>query len=285
MIKEKNIFLNSVFNSCLCFGLAGGLFLSNVYAQKSSGVLDSEQVENFSQSVPNISDSVTQNAAAVGDAVRFLLRPIREADISPSMTGTVERIHFNIGQRFKKGDVLISMKCASIDAQVAAQRARVKQYSLDNQADQEMFESNAVSHFTAKKSKASLDEQNALLRDSLVSQKNCKVIAPFSGGVISKDVHAFEAVTPSVIVMSIIDDSGLVMSLNVPSSFVNRIQPNDTFTVTVDETNKTYAAKVVGVSPAIDPVSKTIELRAAVTEGLDELVAGMSGRANMDFTR
>jgi len=75
------------------------------------------------------------------------------------------------------------------------------------------------------------------------------------------------------------------MSLNVPSSFVNRVKTEDTFTVVVDETGKTYAAKVVGVSPAIDPVSKTIELRAEVTEGLDELVAGMSGRANMDFSR
>ena len=285
MIKRKKVLVNKFFNSCLFFGLAGGLLFSNVYAQKSSGVLDDDKVENFSQSVPNINDSVTQNAATVSDAVRFLLRPIREADISASMTGTVEKIHFNVGQRFKKGDVLISMKCASINAQLDAQRARVKQYSLDNQADQEMFESNAVSHFTAKKSKASLDEQNALLRDSLVNQKNCKVIAPFSGGVISKEVHAYEAVTPSVIVMSILDDSGLVMSLNVPSSYVNRIKPGDTFTVTVDETSKTYAAKVVGVSPAIDPISKTIELRAAITEGLDELVAGMSGRANMDFTR
>jgi len=85
--------------------------------------------------------------------------------------------------------------------------------------------------------------------------------------------------------MSIVDDSGLVMSLNVPSSYVNKVKPKDKFTVTVDETGKTYAAEVVGVSPAIDPVSKTIELRAAVVEGLEELVPGMSGRANLDFTR
>ena len=85
--------------------------------------------------------------------------------------------------------------------------------------------------------------------------------------------------------MSIVDDSGLVMSLNVPSSFVNKVKPEDKFTVKVDETGKIYAAKVVGVSPAIDPVSKTIELRATLIEGLEELVPGMSGQANLDFTR
>ena len=265
--------------------LTSFLFFQSVYAQKSSGTLDDEQIKSYTESVESIEDSVTKNASTTGDAVRFLLRPIREADISASMTGTVSQIHYDVGQRFKKGAVLVSMYCASIDAQVAAQQARVKQYNLDFQADQQMLQGNAVSRFTAEKSKSSLDEQKALLTAAQIDKRNCKVIAPFSGGVISKDVQAYEAVTPSVIVMSIIDNSGLVMSLNVPSSYVNRVKPNDTFTVTVDETSKTYAAKVVGVSPAIDPVSKTIELRAEVTEGLDELVAGMSGRANMDFSR
>jgi len=209
--------------------------LPNVYAQKSSGTLDNDEIKSYTQNVESIDDAVTKSASTAGDAVRFLLRPIREADISPNMTGTVSKIHYDVGQRFKN--------------------------------------------------KSSLDEQKALLTAAEIDRRNCKVVAPFSGGVISKDVQAFEAVTPSIIVMSIIDNSGLVMSLNVPSSFVNRVKTEDTFTVVVDETGKTYAAKVVGVSPAIDPVSKTIELRAEVTEGLDELVAGMSGRANMDFSR
>jgi len=259
--------------------------MNTALAQKSSGILDSDEIKQYSENVEKINDAVTQDAATAGSAVRFLLRPIREADISPNMTGTVSKIHYNVGQRFKKGDVLISMRCSSMDAQLEAQRARVKQYSLDFQADQQMLEGNAVSRFTVDKSKSSLDEQKALYKEAQINQRNCKVIAPFSGGVISKEVQAYEAVTPSVIVMSVVDDSGLVMSLNVPSSFVNKVKPDDKFTVEVDETGKSYAAKVVGVSPAIDPVSKTIELRAAVIEGLEELVPGMSGRANLDFTR
>jgi len=248
-------------------------------------VLDSDEVEAYSKNVEQINDTVTKDAANAGNAVRFLLRPIREADISPNMTGIVSKIHYNVGQRFKKGATLISMRCDSVNAQLKAQEARVQQYKLEFQADQELLQGNAVSRFTADKSKSSLDEQEALYAEALINYKNCKVSAPFSGGVISKDIQAFEAVTPSLVIMSIVDDSGLVMSLNVPSSYVNKVKPDDKFTVTVDETGKTYAAKVVGVSPAIDPVSKTIELRAAVVEGLEELVPGMSGRANLDFTR
>ena len=284
MIEIKRIF-NAKGIALTVASLTSAAVLNTAIAQKSSGVLDSDEIEAYSKNVEQINDKVTKDAANAGNAVRFLLRPIREADISPNMTGTVSKIHYNVGQRFKKGATLISMRCDSVNAQLKAQEARVQQYKLEFQADQELLQGNAVSRFTADKSKSSLDEQEALYSEALINYKNCKVIAPFSGGVISKDIQAYEAVTPSLVIMSIVDDSGLVMSLNVPSSYVNKVKPDDKFTVIVDETGKTYAAKVVGVSPAIDPVSKTIELRAAVVEGLEELVPGMSGRANLDFTR
>ena len=270
----------------LCLVLSASVLICNTaIAQKSSGILEGDEVKTYVSDVEQINDTVTKDAATAGNAVRFLLRPIREADISPNMTGIVSKIHYNVGQRFKKGDTLISIRCDSLAAQLKAQAARVQQYKLEYQADSQMLEGNAVSRFTVDKSKSSLEEQEALHSEAVVNYKNCKVRAPFSGGVISKNVQAYEAVTQSDVVMSIVDDSGLVMSLNVPSSYVNKVKPKDKFTVTVDETGKTYAAEVVGVSTAIDPVSKTIELRAAVIEGLEELVPGMSGRANMDFTR
>ena len=278
VLRKKKIVLS------LFLGL-GMLSINVALAQKSSGILESDEVKTYSRQVEQINDNVTKDAATAGNAVRFLLRPIREADISPNMTGIVSKIHYNVGQRFKKGATLISMRCDSVNAQLKAQKARVQQYKLELEADSQMLEGNAVSVFTVDKSKSNLDEQEALYAEALVNYNNCKVNAPFSGGVVTKEVQAFEAVSQSDVVMSIVDDSGLVMSLNVPSSYVNKVKPKDKFTVTVDETGKTYAAEVVGVSPAIDPVSKTIELRAAVIEGLAELVPGMSGRANLDFTR
>ena len=128
------------------------LVINSAAAQKSSGVLDSEELEQYTNTVEKIDDTVTQGAANAGNAVRFLLRPIREADISPNMTGIVSKIHFNVGQRFKKGNTLISMQCGSINAQLQAQKARVQQYKIEYQADRKMLEGNAVSRFTAEKS-------------------------------------------------------------------------------------------------------------------------------------
>ena len=71
---------------------------------------------------------------------------------------------------------------------------------------------------------------------------------------------------------------------NIPSTFINKVNKGDFFVVDVDETAKSYRAKVTGVSPAIDPVSKTIELRAVLVQKSAELRPGMSGSAQLNFS-
>jgi len=126
MIKIHKSIVKKALISGLSLTFALTVCLPNVYAQKSSGTLDNDEIKSYTQNVESIDDAVTKSASTAGDAVRFLLRPIREADISPNMTGTVSKIHYDVGQRFKKGATLISMKCSSVEAQVAAQRARVQ---------------------------------------------------------------------------------------------------------------------------------------------------------------
>jgi len=112
----------------------------------------------------------------------------------------------------------------------------------------------------------------------------CKIKAPFSGGVatVYVDKHAFIAQNTEL--MKLIDDSELLMSLNIPSKWVGKVQNNAFFSVDVDEVNKSYKAKIVGISPAIDPISKTIELRAVLVNKTKELKPGMSGTAILDFS-
>ena len=65
---------------------------------------------------------------------------------------------------------------------------------------------------------------------------------------------------------------------------MNKVSNGNFFSVIVDETDKTYQAQIVGVSPAIDSISKTIELRAVLVDKTAELRPGMSGRAILNFS-
>ena len=284
-------------NTTKCFHIVlsalSVVLAADAFAQKSSGTIRGEIINKAPSSVPINSQpsnaasivSPTSNIAARSrNDVRFLLRPNNEAAIASQMNGVITDIKFNVGQRFKKGDVLVSLKCGVQNAQVAAQRARVREASLTYKSNQELLAGNAVSKFEVDISKAQVDQQNAVLRESSLVASLCLVKAPFSGGIVSVDVNEFETVSTGEALLEIIDDSSLNMSLNIPSTFINKVNKGDFFVVDVDETAKSYRAKVTGVSPAIDPVSKTIELRAVLVQKSAELRPGMSGSAQLNFS-
>jgi len=263
-------------------------------AQKSSGVIRGEIIDNSelenaeilkeNQLKQVVRDDVTRSVKTSKNDVRFLLRPKNEAVIASQMGGVISNIKYNVGQRFKKGESLISLRCGVQNAQLSAQRARVQEYTLTYQSNQDLLKGNAVSQYEVDIAKAQLNQQRALLKESSIVASSCQVRAPFSGGVVSVEANEFETISSGAPLLKVIDDSSLIMSLNIPSTLINKVNKGNFFTITVDETSNSYKAKVTGVSPAIDPVSKTIELRAVLVKKSPELRPGMSGSAKLDFS-
>jgi len=268
---------------------------SSVFAQKQSGSISNiqnqkntkAQVNSFAvkNSKPNVVKAISNDKKrSSSDDVRFLLRPKFEVIMASKMSGTINDIQFNIGQRFKKGDTLVQLGCGVQNARVQMQRAKVRESALNYKSNKELLAGNAGSKYEVNISKSQLDQENALLRESNILAGFCKIKAPFDGGVTSVLVDKFESIDSSTPLIKVIDDSELLMSLNIPSKLISTVKNNSIFTVEVDETGNAYKAKVIGVSPAIDPVSKTIELRAVLVNKTDALKPGMSGKAILKFS-
>ena len=256
-------------------------------AQKQTGVLDPQPSKVDTRQivgprVKKINDSITSRANSASGETRFLLRPIQEAKLSAAMGGVIDRIHYRVGQRFTKGKTLISMKCGGPRAQVDAQKAKLRRYTLEHQSSLDLYAGQAVSKYDVDIAKANLDEQKAVYKSAMHTASLCTIKAPFSGGVVSVFANAYETISNGQELLEIVNDKGLVMSLNISSNLINKVQVGDAFSILVDETGGTYMASVTGVSPAIDAISKTIELRAKLDLGIEELKPGMSGRAILD---
>jgi hypothetical protein len=71
-------------------------------------------------------------------------------------------------------------------------------------------------------------------------------------------------VTPGQPLLDLVRSGVLLLKLNVPSRWTSGLKIDQDFEVTVDETGKTYPARVQRINSRIDPVSQTIELEAAM---------------------
>jgi multidrug efflux pump subunit AcrA (membrane-fusion protein) len=68
--------------------------------------------------------------------------------------------------------------------------------------------------------------------------------------------------------------------LNVPSAWLRQLKVGTRFDVAIDETAKTYSAKVSAINARVDAVAQTIEIEALLDNRPKELLPGMSGTAN-----
>lgn len=79
--------------------------------------------------------------------------------------------------------------------------------------------------------------------------------------------------------LEMVSDGPLKLRLNVPSRWLHALKTGTAFEVLIDETRKTYTAKVSAINARVDAVAQTVELEARIDGKNPELLAGMSGVA------
>jgi multidrug resistance efflux pump len=105
--------------------------------------------------------------------------------------------------------------------------------------------------------------------------------SPFNGIAVEQKVQEFQYATPGQPLLEILDDRSLEVELIAPSRWLAWLKPGYAFTVHIDETDKTYPADITRVGGRVDPVSQTIKVFGEIRGEATELMAGMSGRANI----
>jgi multidrug resistance efflux pump len=111
----------------------------------------------------------------------------------------------------------------------------------------------------------------------------CTVNAPFNGRIARVYVKQHQGVNVGAPLVELVSDGPLKLRLNVPSLYLRQLKVGTPFEVAVNETGKTYPARVTAINARVDAVAQTIELEARIHGKPSELLAGMSGIARFPF--
>lgn len=215
------------------------------------------------------------------DGVRGVVRAVREATLSSRLAARIADMPLAEGASFKSGTLLVRFDCErqSAEARAAAAAAEAQKKTVDTNVELDRFESIgkndlAISRSVFEKARAESDALNTQVKD-------CNLYAPFAGRVTERMARSFEAVAVSQPLLRIVDPSALELDVIVPSSWLQWLVAGADFHFRVDETGQTMSAKVVRLTPAVDPVSKTIRVIGQFRggKGTDHVLPGMSGTA------
>lgn len=210
---------------------------------------------------------------------RGIVKAAAQAVLYAQVQGRVRQLPYKEGQRFEKGHTLVQLDCDKYRAELAVAMAEHEARDKVYKNNVELGKLNAVSELDLETSEAEAKKALAAIRVAEVNVKGCQIVAPFGGRVVSVLINEHENVFPNDKLISLLDDSTLEIELVLPSSSLSWLRRKSPFTFVVDETRRSYRARITEIGASIDPASQTIKVTGAFEKLPPEILAGMSGSA------
>jgi membrane fusion protein (multidrug efflux system) len=214
----------------------------------------------------------TAPASPNGEApeIRAQLSPLHYTTLSSEMAGRIDKIATRVGDHFRQGDILIIFDCAVPRAQLARAQAVVTQAERTFEIDRRLVALHSMGQLELDVAAAEILKAKADQVAAEAVASKCSIAAPFSGVTVEQKAREFQYTTPGQPLLDILDDHAL-----------GWLKPGYAFQVKIDETEKTYPARVVRLGGRVDPVSQSIKVIGEIIGDAPDLMAGMSGRATM----
>ena len=224
-------------------------------------------------------ESKVPDSSSSAESVRVLLIPDGETTLSSPVTAKIKTLFASIGASVASGQVLVSFDCdepvarlamanAELAGAVESHEAKIRMQGLEQASDVEV----ALAASAAAKARGQVALQKAQIGQ-------CNVAAPWSGRVSKVHVRNHMSVTPGQPMLELVKSGPLRLKMNIPSKSIGKFKTGTTIDIEIDETGKTYQARVQALNSRVDPVSQTIEIEAAISRYHPELLPGMSGVA------
>jgi RND family efflux transporter MFP subunit len=213
--------------------------------------------------------------------IRAQLAPRRFTTIAAEVGAKISRLPVVEGGSFRAGQVLVSLDCSLQQAQLQKAKAALTAAEHTFTANKRLEELHSIGKVELEVSEAEVAKARAEVSLMNVSLGKCQIAAPFTGRVAEQKVREQQYVQPGQPLLDILDDSVLELEFIVPSYWLAWLKVGYPFQVRIDETGKSYPAKILRLGAKVDPVSQSVKAVAAIDGSYRELISGMSGKVSI----
>lgn len=207
------------------------------------------------------------------------VRAARAATVMARVQGAVQRIEADPGRVVAAGDLLLELDAQEIAARRDQARAVAARAAADFARAGALYEKQATTKAEFDAAQARAAEGAAAAAEAEVLLGYTRIAAPFAGVVVRKHVEVGDLVSPGRAVADLEDPATLRLEIEVPESLAAALAVGATLRVQVAAAGVDAAAPVVEVSPAADPVSRSVLAKLALPADATGLRSGQFGRA------
>ncbi|MFO0831990.1 MAG: efflux RND transporter periplasmic adaptor subunit [Phycisphaerales bacterium] len=222
------------------------------------------------------------------------IQPAHRIDVASRLLSRAVEVNASAGQRVKKGEVLVRLEAADLQARLAQAGAAVVQAeaAVDLARAEESrirvaFDKNAAAAIEVDRAAGAVKGAVAALERAKQTRLEAGSIlefatieSPIDGTVIDKRVNTGDTVTPGQVVVTMLDPTSMQMVASVRESLSRRLRVGGTVSVKVDVLDHACSGVVSEIVPEAENASRTFQVK--VTGPCPEGVyTGMFGRLSI----
>lgn len=196
------------------------------------------------------------------------IKGFRELDLKFATPGNIEYINFKEGERITQGDII-----ASLDQREPLLKLEYAKIEMEKQA--KLLELGSIVESKAKQS--SLEYQSAK-----AELDKTNLVALADGYIGSIEVDKGSYVTPQDKIGTFVDVKDVFVEFGVIEKDVAKVKEGQNVEVTVESfADQIFKGQLESISPLVEGRSRTVKIKAKLTNADEKIKPGMFGRVNV----
>jgi membrane fusion protein (multidrug efflux system) len=213
----------------------------------------------------NLQDKIFTNGTTLSN---------EEVELRSETSGKITQILFEEGKRVKKGDLLVKINDAELQATLKKNLSR-ETLARDKEARfKQLLEKNMTSQ---QEYDVALSELNSVIADVEFTRaqiEKTEVRAPFDGIIGLRSVSLGSFISTQINIAKLQSINPIKVDFSVPQKYFGVLEEGKIINVKLPNTGKTFLGRIYAVEPKIEENTRTVKTRATVANERNELTPG-----------
>ena len=210
------------------------------------------------------------------------LRSAESVVMKSEISGRIAAVSFSDGSRVAKGDTLITFDASIQEAQVNQAKAERDLAAAKLKRTQDLFDKKFLSAAALDDARASEQIAQAKLALAQARLGKMSLRAPFSGVIGIRQVSVGDYIKEGADLVNLEDTSSMKVDFRVPEQASGRLRVGQVVGLQSDAfVGQSFPAKVTAVDSAVDPLGRSLLMRAELRDVSQRLKPGMFMRVTL----
>lgn len=268
-------------NKSIKFSLIAALILFVIFIILLPKIFSSKDDETGNGSM-SLANSITPVKAHIVDSEKLsnsvyatgTILANEEVELRSEVSGKVTQILFKEGSFVNKGDLLVKINDADLQAQLRRAESKLKLSQEKEFRQEQLRNSNLISQEEYDNTLGELNVNKADYELIKAQVDKTEIRASFSGVVGLRSVSEGSYVTTSTIIARLQNLNALKIDFSIPERYSTVAKVGDELQFKVSGNSTVFKARIYAIEPKIDPGTRTLQIRAICNTYNKELIAG-----------